>query len=478
MKINELKCWPGYERVPGTKAGAVGSCRKKSSKNEDAANPADRGLTIFDIDDTLMHTTAKIRVVKDGKTVRELTNQEFNNYKLAPGEQFDFGEFRSAEKFAKESEPIRPMIAKLKAIMKNAGNSKVIMLTARADFDDRDTFLDTFRKYGVDIDNIHVHRAGNISGPETPALKKAVWVRRYLDTGMYNRVRLYDDSMSNLRAFKDLKDEYPAVDFKAYYVGPSGSSTVVEVDLKGKLATGAVAGALAVGQGGALVNKLTDPDSPRYQVPKDAATYQMKEPPRELPKSLPAAQPKQQTAPQVQAEPKAVNLTGSPYETLMHKVAQASGIQGTELAAFMAQMAHESMDFTRMYEKGIKRYFNRYDPRYSPGTAKILGNTRAGDGYKYRGRGFIQLTGRDNYTRAGKALGIDLANKPDLAADPKIAAQIAVWFWKNRVQPKVDDFSNVNDVTRSINPNMRGLKDRAENFKQYQVAMADTGADS
>jgi hypothetical protein len=154
MKIDELKCWPGYERVPGTKAGAVGSCRKKSSKNEDAANPANRGLTIFDIDDTLMHTTAKIRVVKDGKTVRELTNQEFNNYKLAPGEQFDFGEFRSAEKFAKESEPIRPMIAKLKAIMKNAGNSKVIMLTARADFDDRDTFLDTFRKYGIDIDNI------------------------------------------------------------------------------------------------------------------------------------------------------------------------------------------------------------------------------------------------------------------------------------------------------------------------------------
>lgn len=256
---------------------------------------------------------------------------------------------------------------------------------------------------------------------------------------------------------------------------------IEEVSLKG-LGPAAVAGAVALGQGGQLYDKLTDPNNPRYQVPRDAATYQMQEPAPKLPKALPAAKSKQEPAPaQAKAQPKApvqiANLTKSPYETLMRKVAQASGIQGTELAAFMAQMAHESMDFTRMYEKGIKRYFNRYDPRYNPGKAKILGNTRAGDGYKYRGRGFIQLTGRDNYTRAGRALGIDLVNKPDLAANPKIAAQIAVWFWKNRVQPRVDDFSDVRDVTRTINPNMRGLKDRAANFKEY-IALADTGAGS
>ena len=51
------------------------------------------GLTIFDIDDTLFHTTAQIKVMKDGKVVQSLTNQEFNNYKLQPGEEFDFGEF-------------------------------------------------------------------------------------------------------------------------------------------------------------------------------------------------------------------------------------------------------------------------------------------------------------------------------------------------------------------------------------------------
>ena len=63
------------------------------------------GLTIFDIDDTLMHTTAKIAVKLNGKVVRELTNQEFNTYQLKKGEQFDFGQFRDAKKFKEESKP-------------------------------------------------------------------------------------------------------------------------------------------------------------------------------------------------------------------------------------------------------------------------------------------------------------------------------------------------------------------------------------
>jgi len=186
-------------------------------------------LTIFDIDDTLLHTTAKIRVVKDGETVRELTNQQFNNYKLQPGEEFDFGEFRDAEKFARESTPIRPMIRELKAILAYT-RGRVIMLTARADFDDRDTFLDTFNKLGIDMSKVHVHRAGNLPGNDNPAYKKAVWVRRYLDTGKYRQVSLYDDSMTNLRVFKELAADYPAVTFNAYYIGPKGAATEVEED--------------------------------------------------------------------------------------------------------------------------------------------------------------------------------------------------------------------------------------------------------
>ena len=181
------------------------------------------GLTIFDIDDTLMHTTAHIKIVKNGKVIKTLNNSEFNTYELQPGEEFDFGEFRNAEKFNQESKPIPKMIAKLKAILNNAGNSKVIMLTARADFDDKEKFLDTFSRLGIDMSRVHVHRAGNFTGV-APAKAKVIWVKRYLDTGLYNRIRLYDDSMSNLRAFNALIDQYPSVDFKAYFVNSDGST--------------------------------------------------------------------------------------------------------------------------------------------------------------------------------------------------------------------------------------------------------------
>ena len=77
----------------------------------------DGGLTIFDIDDTLFHTTATINVKKDGKVIKNLTNQEFNTYKLGKGEEFDFAEFKNAEKFAKESRPIGKMLEKAKAII-------------------------------------------------------------------------------------------------------------------------------------------------------------------------------------------------------------------------------------------------------------------------------------------------------------------------------------------------------------------------
>ena len=87
------------------------------------------GLTIFDIDDTLFHTTAKIAVMKDGKQVRELTNQEFNTYKLKAGESFDFRQFRSAAKFRAESKPIDRMLSKAKIILRNAqANPKVELL--------------------------------------------------------------------------------------------------------------------------------------------------------------------------------------------------------------------------------------------------------------------------------------------------------------------------------------------------------------
>lgn len=184
------------------------------------------GLTIFDIDDTLFHTTAKILVKKNGKVVRELDNQEFNQYILKPGEEFDFNQFKDAQKFHKESKPIGRMLAKAKAILRNSLNnpkSKVIIVTARGDFDDRDTFLATFRKYGFDIDKVRVERAGKIEGDILPAFKKVIIIRNYLRTGQFGRVRLFDDSMTNLKEFLKLQNEFPKIKFEAFFANPDGT---------------------------------------------------------------------------------------------------------------------------------------------------------------------------------------------------------------------------------------------------------------
>ena len=189
------------------------------------------GLTIFDIDDTLFHTTAKIAVMKDGKLVRELDNQEFNHYTLKPGEQFDFEQFRNADKFQKESKPIARMLAKAKAILRNSLNnpkSKVIIVTARGDFDDRETFLDTFRKHGFDIDKVRVERAGKIENDILPAFKKVIIIRNYLRMGQFARVRLFDDSMTNLKEFLKMKQEFPQISFEAYFANPDGSVRTIK----------------------------------------------------------------------------------------------------------------------------------------------------------------------------------------------------------------------------------------------------------
>lgn len=166
-----------------------------------------------------------------------------------------------------------------------------------------------------------------------------------------------------------------------------------------------------------------------------------------------------------------VSMNSGP-EHVLQRVAIQSGIRGTELAQFMAQTNHESADFSRMKEIGGAKYFhNRYDPKTSPKTAKILGNIKPGDGVRYHGRGFIQITGRDNYRMAGQALGLPLEQRPELAATPEVAAKIAVWYWKTRVKPNVQNFNDTEAVTKYINPAMRGLKDRLQNFKEYKLAM-------
>ena len=183
-----------------------------------------KGLTMFDVDETMFETKAKVKVVKDGKVIKKLDNQEFNTYKKKAGEEYDFGEFRNAKVFNKTSTPIARMINKVKVILKNATRkgSKVIIVTARPDFDNKKIFLNTFKNQGIDIDKIYVERAGNLGGGPAADNKKVIF-RKYLDKKIYKRIRLFDDAKSNLKAFLSLKKDYPDVSFEAFLAKPNGS---------------------------------------------------------------------------------------------------------------------------------------------------------------------------------------------------------------------------------------------------------------
>jgi predicted chitinase len=165
------------------------------------------------------------------------------------------------------------------------------------------------------------------------------------------------------------------------------------------------------------------------------------------------------------------SVTGNSHEVYLRKAAEKAGIQGQELVAFLSQCAHETMDFKHMKEIGGSLDFKKYDPRHAPRKAKILGNKHAGDGAKYKGRGYIQLTGRDNYKKAGQALGLPLEQKPELVEKPEIAAKVAVWYWKTRVANKVDSFKDTRDVTKTINPGLKHLDQRKEKQQAFQIAM-------
>jgi len=155
--------------------------------------------------------------MKNGKRIKSLSNKEYNTYKLGAGESYDFQEFKNADIFAKTSVPIQRAIDKAAKTLRaysEQPNSKVIVLTARSDFDDPHTFLNTFERYGLNMRNVHVHRAGNLGLPAAEA--KRIFIKQYLDTGKFKTVSLFDDDRRNLDVFLSLKKDFPNVKFVAY----------------------------------------------------------------------------------------------------------------------------------------------------------------------------------------------------------------------------------------------------------------------
>ncbi|RNM22496.1 glycoside hydrolase family 19 protein [Dickeya undicola] len=154
-------------------------------------------------------------------------------------------------------------------------------------------------------------------------------------------------------------------------------------------------------------------------------------------------------------------------------------------AHFVAQIAHESNELRARVEnlnysaKGLRSVFGRYFTtdemaaqceRKPESIANIvyanrLGNgaTETGDGWKYRGRGLIQLTGRDNYHICGSAIGQDLVTNPDfISQNPSVSVAAAIWFWKKNGLNALADQDDINGITRRINGGLNGLADRKD----------------
>jgi hypothetical protein len=181
-----------------------------------------RTLNVWDIDDTLGQTSAKVNIKKNGKVIKSLAAGEYNNYKLGQGEELDFSQFRSGKIFRDTFKPISNVLDRAKSVVMNQSeNSHSIIITARADFDDHKEFLQAFRDHGFPIDHVYVERSGNLAKlkPSSPAhINKGVIIKKYLASGKWDRIRMWDDHEKNLDILYKVAAMYPEVEAIGYLV--------------------------------------------------------------------------------------------------------------------------------------------------------------------------------------------------------------------------------------------------------------------
>ena len=167
------------------------------------------------------------------------------------------------------------------------------------------------------------------------------------------------------------------------------------------------------------------------------------------------------------------------------------------LAHFLAQAGHESGGFRAVNEnlnygaKGLRGIFGKYfkddatakaHERKPEKIANVVyanrmgnGNTASGEGWKFRGRGYIQLTGKDNYTAFGKAIKEDITSNPDLVATKHALLSAAWFFHKNGLHKIADQGATdavVTLITKRVNGGTIGLADRIKHFKEYHALLA------
>jgi putative chitinase len=179
-------------------------------------------------------------------------------------------------------------------------------------------------------------------------------------------------------------------------------------------------------------------------------------------------------------------LTRKQIDILMPNARTVDKFSTLGLCMFLAQCDHESLGFTRVKESfkySAKRLLEVY-PRYFNLTnvehylsnpdkiankvyANRMGNSdeESGDGYKYRGRGYLQITGKEDYTECGQALELDLIGNPELLCLPSNALKSAVWYFKSNHLINIID---IEVATKKINGGLNGLTERTKLFVKYK----------
>lgn len=176
------------------------------------------------------------------------------------------------------------------------------------------------------------------------------------------------------------------------------------------------------------------------------------------------ATPKPTTKPAPKPVKTTVALEPAGMGSTIEQAAKTDGIYGAHLANFMAQCKVETADFTSLHEWASgEKYEGRLD----------LGNTQPGDGVRFKGRGFIHLTGRGDYTKCNKDCGwentkTDIVKNPELVAtNINVAVQSALWYWNRYIRKNYKATSIVAVSTRVNGTNPNGLNARINAFKDY-----------
>ena len=194
----------------------------------------------------------------------------------------------------------------------------------------------------------------------------------------------------------------------------------------------------------------------------------------------------------IEAQLIALGIDGKWFEPLNETFEKYEINTPNRQAAFIGQCGHESNNFRTLEENlyysanalmrvwpsrfpdndVAEKYANKPEKIANKVYAGRMGNTEDGDGWKYHGRGLIQLTGKDNYSRCSETLGIDLVNNPDLLLEPEFAAASAGWFWRKHGLNQLADLGDWVAITKRINGGIHGIDDRVARTNKALAVLA------